>query len=381
VDTSPIEVLIFLLAVWFAIYVFTGFLNIRRYGIEVNPLYITVKTTRFNKLLTNIAERYPHFWRNYGNISIALCFIEMFLAVYLLIVNLYHFSYTPQAAVPIVPMLPGVTISLSWFPYLLIAIGFAITIHEAAHAIVASVDRVKVRSSGIVLAPVTFGGFVEPDEEDFNKLPLVSKLRTLGAGSTTNLVAGIIAFILISVLFAPESGVLVTKVVIGGPAEEAGIKEWDVIYEINGYLTRDYAEMQSVLRRINPGSIIVVKTSRACLNVVARQNPTNSSIAFIGIQSLTNFRYNPLRFGEFSTQFTYHLSTTLRWIYLIMVNLAIFNMLPLYPLDGEAFIYNILKEKLKMGLKLIRTVLNAFSLSLIGLNIALTFMKYGLTPM
>jgi Zn-dependent protease len=63
-----------------------------------------------------------------------------------------------------------------------------------------------------------------------------------------------------------------------------------------------------------------------------------------------------------------------------MVNIGIFNMLPLFPLDGEAFVYNILKDKLKHGLKPTRITISVLSLCLMGGNIALTFIRYGLTP-
>jgi len=63
-----------------------------------------------------------------------------------------------------------------------------------------------------------------------------------------------------------------------------------------------------------------------------------------------------------------------------MINLAIFNMLPLFPFDGEAYIYSILKAKLKRGLKSCRIAVNVLALFLLVSNIALTLIRYGLTP-
>ena len=64
-----------------------------------------------------------------------------------------------------------------------------------------------------------------------------------------------------------------------------------------------------------------------------------------------------------------------------MINMAIFNMLPLYPFDGEACISSILKEKLGKASTSIRITIKLFSLFLISANIVLTFLKYGLTPL
>jgi len=83
--------------------------------------------------------------------------------------------------------------------------------------------------------------------------------------------------------------------------------------------------------------------------------------------------------GEINTQFSSHLYTMLSWVSLLMINLAIFNMMPLFPLDGENFIYALLKERLKRGFKGARILINSIFLALIVLNIGLSFIKYGLT--
>jgi Zn-dependent protease len=71
----------------------------------------------------------------------------------------------------------------------------------------------------------------------------------------------------------------------------------------------------------------------------------------------------------------------LNWISLILINMAIFNMLPLYPFDGEACISSILKEKLGKTATSIRIAINLLSVFLLSSNIVLTFLKYGLTPL
>jgi Zn-dependent protease len=63
-----------------------------------------------------------------------------------------------------------------------------------------------------------------------------------------------------------------------------------------------------------------------------------------------------------------------------MINLAIFNMLPMFPLDGDGFVYTILKHKLQGKADVARTAINVVSFGLLGLNIALSFIRYGVTP-
>ena len=378
VNPAPVQVLIFLLSLWVAIYVFSRAFHLERRGMEVNPLYLMVKTKRLNNFLLRSAEKHPRFWRRYSNLGVVVAPIETGIAFYFLFGNLYRFLFIPQTATPVVPFLPGVTISLTWFPYVLIAIGLAITVHELAHGIIASREKVPVASAGIIIAPITGGGFVEPNEEEFKKAKLLPRLRIIAVGSLTNVLVGLITLVIGIAIFSPLSGVLIAEVVPGGPAQAAGIRDWDVIYTMQGITVTNPSDLRAVLRQAPVGSVVTVQTQRGLFQVTTTANPQNASLAFLGVQNTQ--RYMPLRIGEFSSQFTYHLALTLEWVTNIMVNIGIFNMLPLFPLDGEAFVYNILKSKLKRTLKPVRIAISAVSLSLMAGNIAMTFIRYGLTP-
>lgn len=377
---SPQDVLIILAIIWIIAYVLCRFFHVERRGVEVRPLYFMIRTKRFNDTMVKTALKHPSFWKAYGNLGIAVSFVLIALAVYTLGINLYNFAYIPSSANPIIPIVPGVTIGLTYLPYLLLAIGLAVTIHELAHGIIASGEKIRLKSSGIVIAPIALGGFVEPDEEQFEKSGLLSKLRVLSSGSLTNILAGLLAIFLLIALFASQSGILVTSVQANGPVAEAGMRDWEVIYSINGNLTPDYTAMHAVLATVRPGDTVTLDTSRGQLRVLTISNPQNSSVAFLGITSLVGYSYHPLRIGEFSTQFTYNFNLVLGWMQLIMVNVAIFNMLPMFPLDGDGFVYAILKAKLKKRSNEARTVVNIAAFSLLGLNIALSFIRYGITP-
>src|SRR3990172_5727936 len=92
-------------------------------------------------------------------------------------------------------------------------------------------------------------GFVEPDEEEFNKAKKISKLRVIGAGATSNVIFSFAlgAVLLTNPLFAivlPEpilgwmyeepDGVLVLSIIEGSGAEKAGLQPNDIITAING---------------------------------------------------------------------------------------------------------------------------------------------------
>jgi membrane-associated protease RseP (regulator of RpoE activity) len=95
-------------------------------------------------------------------------------------------------------LLPGVTI-----PFFegVLAIVIIMAVHEGAHAILARIGRIKVLSSGIVLfGIIPVGAFVEPDEKQLEKMEKTKQTRVLVAGSSSNLIVSIIAFVLFAML-------------------------------------------------------------------------------------------------------------------------------------------------------------------------------------
>ena len=375
---DPLNILLYLMIGWVLLYLVSQYLSLEKYNIEVAPLYLTYKTQRLNSFLQNTASKHPQFWRVASNIGVVTAVGETILAIYILSNNLFNFLFVPQQAQAIFPLLPGITISLRWFPYLLIAIGLAITVHEISHGVVASLEKIAVKSAGIILAPITFGGFVEPDEDVFLKSRLLSKLRLLASGSLANLVFGLIVTLIATSIFVPHSGVLIMSIDESGAAYSAGIRSWDVLAMINNTQINNLADLTQVMQHVQPGDFLIVDTITETHLLTTMPSPTNTSRGIMGISNLVD--YFALRVGEVSPEFTYHFNLALYWISLLMINLAVFNMLPLFPLDGEAYLSSIIQEKTQKYHKPIRYLVNGASLSLLALNIALTLMTYGLTP-
>jgi membrane-associated protease RseP (regulator of RpoE activity) len=375
---EPLELLFVLFAIWICVYVLLQRLSLKKENIEVNPLYIMFRTTKLNNYLRKTAQSNPRFWQIFSNIGIVVGCIEIVLAIYFLILNLYRFLYIPQEAAAMVPLLPGITVSLGWFPYILIAIAPAITIHELSHGVIAFLEKIPVKSSGIVIAPITFGGFVEPDDTVFEKASLVSKLRIISVGSLSNIIVGLLAILITFTLFIPASGVLIMNVQAEGPAFNAGMRPWDVIFKVNGSSTSNLGDFIFFMSKVGPGTLLVIETSNGIRNVVTKSSVENASRGIIGVRDLTD--YYAMRIGEIHTQLSYQIYTIFNWISIIMVNLAIFNMIPLFPLDGENFIYSILKVKMTKRIKETRLIINAIFLTLIVLNFLFSFVTHGITP-
>ena len=375
---EPLELLFVLFAIWICVYLIFQRLSLKKDNLEVNPLYIMFRTTKLNNFLKKTAQSKPRLWRGFSNIGIIVGCIEIVLAIYFLTLNLYRFLYIPQEASAMIPLLPGITVSLGWFPYILIAIAPAVTIHELSHGIIAFLEKIPVKSSGIVVAPITFGGFVEPDDKVFDKASLVSKLRIISVGSLSNMIVGLLAMLLTFALFMPTSGVLIMEVQTSGPASNAGIQPWDVIVSVNGSKTSSVSEFIFFMTNVEPETLLVIETSNGIRNIVTTSSVENASRGIIGVRGLID--YYAMRVGEINTQLSYQVHMVLNWMSMIMINLAIFNMIPLFPLDGENFIYAILKVKMKKRIKETRIIINLIFLTFIVLNFLFSFATYGISP-
>ena len=378
VDIGPTEIIVISLVFWILLTVINRVRLIKRGGLEVGTMYLTYKTKQLNKLLKKIAEKNPMLWRVIWDIGVATAVGLIILAVYSLTKNISLFLHAPEEAGPVYLLIPGVTIQPKWFPYLLIAVSIAIITHELAHGIAACGEGISVKSAGIVIAFITFGGFVEPDEKKLDRATVFSKLRVVSAGCLANLVVGLMILLLITGFYAPTSGVLITGLTEDGPAYNVGVRQWDVVYAINGTKIRGLSGLDNFMSDVKPHNLLVLETSSGTKIVEAEVSPVNISRGIMGVACVD---YYPLRFGLLNPSSSYHLYLTLDWSFFIIMNLSIFNMLPLYPLDGDAYVFSVFKAYMKGGSKAARVIISVVCLALLALNVGLTFMRYGLTPL
>ena len=136
------------------------------------PLLAIFRTRRLNKIITRISRKGPKFWRIFWNIGIFVSFGFTIYGFYFLFSNVISLIFTPKIENAIIPLIPGVTIELPIFFYLILPLLFIITTHEFSHGISASVDGVEIKSTGVlgvgIFYIVGFGAFVEVDERELN---------------------------------------------------------------------------------------------------------------------------------------------------------------------------------------------------------------------
>ena len=184
--------MVLILIAWTAFYFIGKQINLDKRGWDIAPLYALYKSTSLNNLIIRLAKLNPTLWKLLGNIGIAASIGQAGFITYILTRNIWNFVFVPEQASPVQPLIPGVTISVNSLPWFLLAAGIIILTHELGHGIMCIVEGVRVKSAAVMFAVITFGGAVEPEEEDIQAASIWSKMRIYAIGSLINLITGLL---------------------------------------------------------------------------------------------------------------------------------------------------------------------------------------------
>jgi len=365
------------LGIWAAIFLIGVLIKADRFGVILKPYYFMLKTAAFNSWMERLGTKWRRGWLVFFDVGAAMGIGLSALALYAFIRGLIAlFVRSPQATpTALIIPLPGLTISWEIFPYIILAIAVLLIPHEVAHGIASVLDRVPIKSSGVFVAVFLPGGFVEIDEEDLAKKPNRTKLRVFAAGSFTNVVSWFLVFLIASSIFLPSpSGVLVTSLVDGGGAQQAGVPQWSVITAVNGTSVSSVTDLSGIMSRVSPGQTVDVRLSNGLDRVVVTKMDTlNQSRAILGIIT-ANYFASRLPVSPITG---FQMFSAFNWMILILFNVAIVNMLPLFPFDGDRYFTTILNMLGVKNTKWPRIIASVISLGLLLMSLALSFLLFG----
>lgn len=361
-----------------------------KHGVIVKPYYLMLRTSAFNSLMQRLGGRFRRAWLTYFDIGAAMGLGLLVFIIYSLILNALNLFNRSSLAGPtllIIPV-PGVTISWTIFPYILISIAVLLIPHEAAHGIASVLDKVPIKSSGVFLAIFLPGGFVEIDEENLSKRKARTKLRVFAGGSFTNVVSWFLVVLLITnfaLVISPlynsqSSGVLITGLVNGGGAQNSNVPNWSVLVAVNGTAVNDVNSLRNVLLPLTPGHHLVLtinnfpSNTQTTYSILTQPASDNVSRATIGIFT---FPYYKPAASFLPISLPYQFYNTLSWMSLILLGVALVNMLPMFPFDGDRYFDTILNILGIKNTKNIRTAASVASLLLLGSNLILSFVLFG----
>ena len=386
--------IIYVLVAWVAIFVTAKTLKLERYGFTIKPYSLTYKNYNVQTALTRLLGRTRRGIRVFADVSVVAGFLMMGFAFWFLFSNITNFFVQPSEFAELTVLIPGVTLtSASAIMYFLLSIPIVLVVHEGAHGIVATLEKIKIKTGGFAIFIAMFAGFVEPDEEEFDNAKKISRLRVIGAGATSNVIFafGLGVILLTNPMFAmilPEpflgwfyespDGVLVLSIIEGGGAEKAGIKENDIITNIDDVRIISPMDFQKV--DLTPGQTVDVTILRDGQQIIfpvsIMASPDDPERGLVGIMRDNNLSFKPIyNYIEWNNP---QFSMFLLWLWMISFFIGIINMLPLPILDGGKFIQTIIDKKFsEKTVNGTMMAIYAFTFIIFGLNIGLSYMKSG----
>ena len=384
--------IIYVLIAWVVILAIAKALKLEKHGFTIKAYSLTYKNTQVQSVLSKMLTRTKRGIRVFADVSVIAGFLMMGFAFWFLLSNISNFFVEPTEFAELTVLIPGVTLtSASAILYFLLSIPIVLVIHEGAHGIVATLEKIKIKTGGFAIFIALFAGFVEPDEKEFDDARKISKLRVIGAGATSNVIFAFAlgAILLTNPLFAlilPEpflewfydapDGVGIISIIEGSGAEKAGLQKNDVITGIDDIAIITPVDFQKA--DLKPGDIVTVTVQRdgqlLQLPVEIMPSPDDPDKGLVGIMRDSAF-YKPVyNFIEWDPQ----VSMFLLWLWMISFFIGIINMLPLPILDGGKFIYTIIEKKAsERKINAIMFSIYGVTFAIFGLNIALSYMKSG----
>jgi membrane-associated protease RseP (regulator of RpoE activity) len=377
-----------------SVFFFFGFLLLLIYkdrkNIEIQGLLLVRKTSFGLKLLDRLAKP-VFFWKLLGTVGIFFVVFLMFEGIVSLIkygnllltgaVRMPGVSFIFPSPKPQVESGPGYILMPFWF--WLIIIMSVLLPHETFHGIMSRVERIRIKTAGFLLLVILPGAFVEPDEKKLKRSKLGSKLRVFAAGSLANFLVFFLVFYLTSSIIWPyfvPGPIMLAEVNETGPAREAGLRAGMVITEINGKPVKaTYSEFLSGLsylldetKDLRPGDEISILANGTYYKVKLSANPENKTLPYLGIV------YSPVVVSKgIPIELLFQLLT---WVWIINYAISVFNIMPIYPLDGGLIVQAIAEKISKKYANKATYAITIFMLLLLAFNFFAPFVLQA-TPL
>ncbi len=376
-----------LLEIWIGIGMVNRWYGLEKHGFTVSPGIIMWRTKRGLNFIDRVAGISTRGWRAYGNLAAAVGIFLMVFVLVNLVLNLIYLLTQPVRVIPgITFVLPGVIPGLTLVAWL-VAIGSILLVHEFSHGVLLRAQGLKIKSVGGMVLVAIPGAFVEPDEKQLRRAPILKRLRMFAAGSMANMLLGALCLALLLVLLVPKPGVYIYTVAENYPAEN--FTPGTRIYQLDDVQINTLDEYYDFMDNKHPGDNIWVVTERENVYVTLASHPENENVATLGAWPITatsrwNF-VNPIyamgtAMAELLGHPTFHpyvytslvpwsVIDILKWMFVLNLGVGLFNMLPAVPLDGGYMMESILERKFsKEKAKRVVRVLSYLVLLLILMN-------------
>ena len=354
----------------------------KRFTVQ-GKIFVMYKTKLGLNLMNKIAKYFPNFQKIIAKIGIYVGFASMVFIFYMIIDQTIKFLIVPGALPAVTPVFPQTKIPglppLSFWHWIVSSF-IVVVIHEFSHGLVARLYKIPVKSSGFAFLGPILAAFVEPEEKVMEKKKKMEQLSVLAAGPFSNIVFGVIIFLIMILAINPFfnerydfNGISFSEVSEDYPMAISGIETPFIIYSIDGEQTPSLIEFFNKTQQLKPGDTVIFGTDKGDYTITSVENPENESLAFFGMSGvgqevILKQEYSHLEkyenlFGWFRL--------FIIWLFLISVGVGLFNLLPLGPVDGGRmfFLLSLAIFKSEEKAKKILTIISLFLLFLIIINL------------
>jgi membrane-associated protease RseP (regulator of RpoE activity) len=258
------------------------------------------------------------------------------------------------AAGAFVPILPGITIGVETFLYLLPGISVAIVAHELMHAATAALNRVKVKGFGFAavlgIIPIAF---VEMDDSELARAPRASRVAIYSAGVAGNMV---IALALALVLALLPHSLVILEVEHGSPAYRAGLQPGMILLSINGSEVPSPVEVRRLLENSTSAVFTVTYGGETFTITVYKGDAPRYGIAVAEV---------PTPFlSSFGVETGFRIAVILRFVRDVNAAVALINAAPIFITDGARLLAEVLSVRAALALSVISLILLLSALAL-----------------
>ncbi len=374
-----------------------GFLkkyNISFYG----PALLIRTTKGINSLKKiSSPKRFWHAYGTFGIVFCFITMIFMVILLLLNTWTVIGFTPEEQQQLPGIEfglVIPGLNpiLPLEYLAYIIIGLIIAVIVHEFSHGILTFAHQLKVKSLGMLYLILPLGAFCEPDEEQLKQTTTSNRMRVYAGGPMSNFTVAFIVILLFSGVFMtavhPIEGVHVLYVVPESPAENISLSTGVVITNINNSPVTNVSEFLQIMKKTTAHQTIPItyycNDSYYQTNVTLAdeyeftKNESDKNNSFLGVgfnlyisgfikslqrpltysfpngiimlYSLPFFSYlagyNPLvapftqgyiltgPLSAIPSNVFWPLVNILYWVFWLNLAVALFNVLPMIPLDG-----------------------------------------------
>jgi membrane-associated protease RseP (regulator of RpoE activity) len=356
--------------------------------IEFSFPMLTVRTRMFSRIFDRLGSLRAS--RLLSWVALVIVPVVAGIGLYLVCTSLFTLLWTPLARDvtrelgPLAYLLlPGIN---PIFPLLYgwLAIICAIVVHECAHGIIARNRGLNVKSSGLLFfLIIPIGAFVDVDEDQIAKAKPKDSLRVMAAGVAGNVVVAIacilVVLVIVNGLTPVIDGVYISDVIEGMPAEAAGLLPEDVFVSVDNTEIANYETLKALFENKTPGDTVQVTVARGenwagrfstsitltesegravmgvtlgdfmgltlgdlmteeRLTLYRTLNPGTLSIYMVPpslAPGLVPFSDSLIPFYTHSLGSQWHVYANIFfWLWFVNVNVAVFNALPIIPMDG-----------------------------------------------